>query len=120
MSLASLSPENRIVSGLRILDCAAGSFVQIAKQLGASISAGGLSESLNGKRALDNSIAERLLETLERMHDLQQAIDAPVNWMKTEQVVLALTIRRVARVAGESEDHSFGAVADTATKSVVQ
>jgi len=120
MSLASLSTENRIASGLRLFDCAAGNFVLIAKQLGTSISAGGLSEALNGKRPLDNSIAERLLDVLSRMADLQNAVDVPVDWSQTERIVTALTIRRIAQIAAVMKDHSLHAAADTATKSVVQ
>ena len=120
MALASLSAENRIAAGLRMFGCAAGNFVLIAKQLGTPISAGGLSEALNGKRPLDNSIAERLLEVLSRMADLQNAVDVPVDWSKTERIVTALTIRRIAQIAAVMKDHSLHAAADTATKSVVQ
>jgi hypothetical protein len=120
MALATLSPENRIASGLRLFECSARNFVEIARQLNIRTNTSALSEALNRKQLLDNSIAEQLLEILSRMADLRDAVDVPVDWSKTERIVTALTIRRIAQIAADEKDHSLDAAADTATKSVVQ
>jgi len=115
---ATLSPENLIESGLRSFQCAGRNFVEIAKSLGVKISQGGFSEQM--KRSFDRDTAEMLLGILERMRDLQEVVgDAPVDWAQTERVSRALTIRRIAQIAAELNDHSFDETAASAVKSVI-
>ncbi len=114
---ATFSPEARIENGLRVLMCSGRNFVDVAKSLNVKISHGGLSEGL--KKGFDRGTPEKLLEVLELMRSLQEAVDdAPVNWARTERVVTALTIRKVAQVAAEMNDHGFDATAASATKLV--
>jgi hypothetical protein len=118
---ATFSAENRILMGLKLFDCAADSFVEIAKQLNVRISRGGFSEMVNGKKTFDNSTAEQLLQVLERMGDLQDAVgEVPIDWSRVERVVVAMVVRRIAQIATELRDSRFDESAEAATKSVVQ
>ena len=115
---ATFSPEQRIESGLRVLGCSGRNFVEIAKTLGVKISHGGFSEQVN--KSFDRDTADMLLGILERMRDLQEVVgDAPIDWAQTERVSRALTIRRIAQIAAELNDHSFDETAASAVKSVV-
>jgi len=112
---AAFSPESRIEAGLRSLACSGRSFVDIAKGLNVRISHGPFSEGL--KKGFDVTMAESLLDILERMRDLQQAVaDAPVDWSRTDRVTTALTIRRVAQFAAEFNDHRLDGVAEAAVR----
>jgi hypothetical protein len=116
---AALSPEARVPKGLELFRCSGNAFVKIAKELGVRIAQGPFSEVLNQKRSFDAGVGERLLEILDRMTNLQNAIgEAPIDWTQTDRVVNALTIRRIAQIAAESKDTRLDLAADTATKSV--
>lgn len=118
MSPASLSNEARIANGLRLFGCSGRSFVEIAKSLGVPISHGPFSEQM--KASFHQELAEKLLEVLARMADLQDAVEVPVDWTRTERIASALTVRLVARIAAQSKDIRFDEYARTATKLVVQ
>ena len=115
---ATFSPEARIEAGLRMFRCSGRNFVEIAKTLGVKISHGGFSEQI--KESFDPDTSDMLLGILERMRDLQAVVgDAPIDWAQTERVSRALTIRRIAQIAAELNDHSFDETAASAVKSVI-
>jgi len=101
MGFSSLSPEGQLDSGLHGLNCPAGSFVEICKQLGIKVSVGGFSEAMSGKRPFDREILNRLLEVLSRMNLLQSSIDVPIARARTKEVADALTSRLILQVATE-------------------
>lgn len=120
---ATFSAKNRILMGLKLFDCAADSFVEIAKQLNVRVSRGGFSEAVNGKKQFDQSIAEQLLLVLERMRELQDAVGvAPINWSRTESVITAMVANRVESAHEElgMEDPRFDESVKQITRSVTQ
>jgi hypothetical protein len=72
------------------------------------------------KTSFEQSLAERLLEILARMADLQNAVEVPIDWTRTERIATALTVRLVAQIAAQSKDSRFDDYARTATKLVHQ
>jgi hypothetical protein len=117
--VATFSPEGRIVTGLRLL-CSHRSFVEIARALGVQISHGPFNEAVNGKKPLEREVGERLLEILSRMQELQNEVGLPLNWSKTEEIAMALTIRLTAQIARELEieNPEIQNIAARATKEV--
>jgi len=101
MPVAALSPEGRLETGLRDLNCSGRSFVEIGKALGARIAHGPFSEALSGKKPLDRETGTRLLDILQRMCELESEIDAPIDWSRSQRVSNALTVRLVAKIAAE-------------------
>jgi hypothetical protein len=117
----SFSPETRIANGLRVLNCAADSFVKIATEAGVKVARGTFSEIMADKnnRDFENSLAERLLGVMEEMRTLQEDAGVlPVDWCRTDRIGRALTIRRLQSSANSLGDHTFDALAQDATKSV--
>lgn len=121
--VAALSPEGRIDTGLRSLQCSGRNFIEIAKALGARVGTGSFSESLNGKRTFDRETGERLLEILSRMRELQDSVSVPVDWARVEEITNALTTRLVANIAGEiglTERDELSKMAEKARSAVAQ
>jgi hypothetical protein len=121
--LATLSPENLISTWLRANDCAGDSLVEIAKQVGVRVSRGGLSLALNGKKALDAPVAEKLLQLIDELSCLQDAVAEAmvlpaihVDWTKTETISTAVTARRLKDLS--EDDERFVQFADSLTKLV--
>ena len=114
--------EAKILRGLEHLGCAARNFVLITNTVGLTR----FMEGLNGVpgRHFSDAVAERMLEVLGEMYQLQIDLDAvngthiPIDFSKVDAVTTALTIRRVARIASEQNDHTLDAQALRATKSV--
>jgi hypothetical protein len=116
--ITSLSPEGRIRSGLRRLTCTENSFVKISQVVGRTRFVQGITDGPDQKD-FDRDDAERMLEILGRMDELQEAAIAPIDWAQTDRVRTALTIRLAAKI--EREDYGsnqLDAAASAATKKV--
>ena len=123
-ALATHSNEGKIQRGLEHLGCAARNFVMIAGTLGLTR----FMEGLNGVpgRHFSDATAGRMLEVLGEMYQLQIDLDAvngahiPIDFSKVDAVVTALTVRRVARIAAEDNDHALDAHALRATTALME
>jgi hypothetical protein len=121
-ALPSHSNEGKIQRGLQHLGCAARNFVLIANTLGLTR----FMEGLNGVpgRHFSDAVAERMLEVLGEMYELQIDLDAvngthiPIDFSRVDAVTTALTIRRVAKIEAEGGSHSLEALAERATNAV--
>jgi hypothetical protein len=109
--LTALSPETKIKSTLRELNCAESSFAKLVVGIvGKTRIAQGLSSGPD-QRDFVRADAERLLEFVEEMRELQLAAGVPVAWERTELVHTVLVARRVQRIAAELDrETSQGAV----------
>jgi hypothetical protein len=122
MAVASLSAERKILDALRGFNCSIRDFAEISGVIGRSR----LSEGLNGTpgKNLDQNTMERLFDCLDRMQNLQNAIDkaadAPVmvDWSKTTKIVNALVVRLVAQC--DQDNHSLDGLVESSTKLVTQ
>jgi hypothetical protein len=123
-ALPSHSNEGKIQRGLQHLGCAARNFVLIANTLGLTR----FMEGLNGVpgRHFSDAAAQRMLEVLGEMYQLQIDLDAvnsthiPIDFSKVDAVMTALTIRRVAKIAAETNDHTLDAHALRATTALME
>jgi len=122
MAVASLSPEQKILDGLRGFNCSIRDFAEISGVVGRTR----LSEGLSGTpgKNLDQNTIERLFDCLDRMQSLQDAVNdaanAPVmiDFSKTERIVNALVVRLVAQC--DQTNHSLDGLVESTTKSVTQ
>jgi hypothetical protein len=105
------SNEAKIERTLKQLGCAAQNFCKIA-----GVGLTRFLQALNavpGKHLSDHQAAH-LLEALGEMYELQLDVDAitgthiPINFARLDAVVTALTIRRVAKIAEQENDHTLG------------
>jgi len=116
----SFSNEGRIDAGLRFFNCSGRAFAQIAQELGIKISLATFAAKLSGG-SFDQRTAERLLEVLEQMRELQTAINetakahVAIDWNKVDHVVSALKLRQIQKIALEDGDHRFDRMAQVAT-----
>jgi hypothetical protein len=123
-ALATHSNERKIQRGLEHLGCAARNFVLIAKTVGLTR----FMEGLNGVpgRHFSDANAERMLEVLGEMYELQIDLDTvngahiPIDFSKVDAVETALTIRRVARIAADENDHALDQQALRATTDLME
>jgi hypothetical protein len=123
-ALPTHSNEGKILRGLEHLGCAARNFVLIAKTVGLTR----FMEGMNGvpARHFSDDDAQRMLEVLGEMYELQIDVDAvngthiPINFSKVDAVTTALTIRRVAKIAAEENDHALDEQALRATKKLME
>jgi hypothetical protein len=121
-ALSTHSNERKIQRGLEHLGCAARNFVLITKTIGLTR----FMEGMNGVpgRHFSDAAAERMLEVLGEMYELQVDLDAvngthiPIDFSKVDAVTNALTIRRVAKIAAEQNDHTLDEYSLRATKSL--
>lgn len=131
---AKFSVENKIVEGLKALDCSDASFVAICKANGVPISAGVFSQVLNGKSktpGFESTLGHRMLDILKEMQSLQDDFVVPlrtsdgtvvthdasggkiesvpvwVDWGKSAQVSAALCYRRMRSIASELHDEEL-------------
>jgi hypothetical protein len=114
MALATFSPEAKIKNGLRELNCAESNFANFAGVVGRTR----LMEGLAGQKDFERHDAERMLQVLEEMRELQSEIDVPIDWSRVDKISTALAIRRVAKIAAELNDDSMNAKAAEATREV--
>jgi hypothetical protein len=121
--LASHSNEAKIARTLNQLGCAAQNFCRIA-----GIGLTRFLQALNavpGKHFSDEQAA-RLLEVLGEIYDLQLDVDRmanshlPINFTRVDDVLTALTIRRVAKIAAATNDHALDEQALRATKNLME
>ena len=120
--LATHSREAEIERRLKNLNCSGRSFVLIARLLGVAISESRLSEYVRGIQSLGKDTEDKMIDTLDRMVELQNAVFSAVDvngnrigfvqvaWTETEKVVDALTARQLAAIArdeGLDEDKRF-------------
>jgi hypothetical protein len=116
---ATFSPEAQIDIALRDLDCSGRSFVDIARAAGVQIAHGPFSEALNGKKAFERNVADRLTRLVVEMKQLQRDVpEVPIAWTNHVRIANALTVRRLQRAAVELDDHRFDGLAEEATKSL--
>ena len=116
--LATHSNEAKIARTLAQLGCAAQNFCKIA-----SVGLTRFLQALNAVpgRHFSDQQASHLLEVLGEMYELQLDVDAitkshvPINFSRVDDVLTALTIRRVAKVAAEENDHTLDSQALRAT-----
>jgi hypothetical protein len=115
---ATHSNEAKIERTLTQLGCAAQNFCKFA-----GVGLTRFLQALNavpGKHFSDRQAAY-LLEVLREMYELQIDVDAitgthiPINFTRVNDVMTALTIRRVAKIAGEENDHTLDSQALRAT-----
>jgi hypothetical protein len=93
------SPEGRLQSALRgeLDGCSDRSFAAIA-----GVNVAEFCRVMNGK-SLDHDEADRLLDLVQRMKELQTAVgDAPIDWTKTDRVMIALAARLLDSIDPES------------------
>lgn len=119
---AALSVESKIDGALRGFRCSQASFVALFKDLyREGLSAGLLNEAINGRRSLDQNIAEKIFSLLSQMDSLQKAVNdvfttpVSVDWGRTQEISTALTLRMLAQV---DQGQQFVELADQATKAV--
>jgi hypothetical protein len=121
--LATHSNEAKIERTLKQLGCAAQNFCKIA-----GVGLTRFLQALNavpGKHFSDQQAAH-LLEVLGEMYELQLDVDAitkshvAINFARVDDVLTALTIRRVARIAAEEHDHTLDSQALRATAALTE
>jgi hypothetical protein len=123
-ALATHSNEGKIQRGLEHLGCAARNFVLITK----TVCLTRFMEGLNGVpgRHFSDAAAQRMLGILGEMYELQIDLDAvnnahiPIDFSKVDAVETALTIRRVAKIAAEEQDHTLDSRALRATTALME
>jgi hypothetical protein len=123
-ALATHSNEGKILRGLEHLGCAARNFVLIANTVGLTR----LMEGLNGVpgRHFSDAAAQRMLEVLGELYELQIDLDAvngthiPIDFSKVDAVETALTIRRVAKITADENDHALDEQALRATTALME
>src|SRR5438876_930624 len=77
--LATHSREAEIERRLKNLNCSGRSFVLIARLLGTSISESRLSEYVRGIQSLGKDTEDKMIDTLDRMVELQNAVFSAVD-----------------------------------------
>ena len=116
------SNEGKIARGLSHLGCAAMNFCKFANVVSLSRFQQAMND-IPGKHFNDDDAA-RLLEVLGELYELQVDADAitgshlPLNFARVDDVMTALVIRRVARIAGEEGNHTLDKMAERATNAV--
>jgi hypothetical protein len=126
---AAFSNEAKIQRGLDLLGCAAVNFCKLAGICGKTR----FMEAMNGipGRHFNDKDAQALLSYLERLYDLQSAVDdttrdprtgqtvhVPLDFTRHEEIGVALTIRLAQTVCLEDDDHTLDAVAERATNAL--
>lgn len=121
--LATYSNEARIAHTLKQLGCAAQNFCRIAG-VGLTRFLQGINAE-PGKHFRDDNAAH-LLDVLGELYELQLNVDGlakthvPINFACVDAVMTALTIRRVAKIAAEENDHALDAQALRATTALME
>jgi hypothetical protein len=121
--LATHSNEAKIERTLAQLGCAAQNFCKIA-----GVGLTRFLQAVNGEpgKHFRDEDAAHLLEVLGELYELQVDLDAitgthiPINFTRLDAVMTALTIRRVAKVAAEENDHTLDPQALRATTALVE
>jgi hypothetical protein len=121
--LATHSNEAKIARTLTQLGCAAQNFCKIA-----GVGLTRFLQALNAVpgRHFSDEQAAHLLEVLGELYELQLDVDRlarahiPIHFTRVDDVLTALTIRRVAKIMAEESDHTLDSQALSATKSLTE
>jgi predicted ArsR family transcriptional regulator len=116
MAVGTLSTEATIRRQLKELNCAENAFAVFNGVVGRTR----FFEAMQGKpgKHFSHDDAERMLQVLEEMRELQSEIDLPIDWSQANKVETALVIRRVSKIAAELNDTTLNAAAAKATQSL--
>ena len=117
MAVASFSPEGRMIAKLLKLGCSEFAFQKIVQGI---CGKNRIIEAFKDPaKNFDNELAERLMEKILQMEELQAAVaPVPVDWSRADKVATALTIRLASKIADEMGISQFQVPADEATKAV--
>ena len=121
--LAIHSNEAKIARTLAQLGCAAQNFCKIA-----GVGLTRFLQAINGEpgKHFRDKDAAHLLEVLGELYELQVDVDGignahiPINFTRVDAVMTALTIRRVAKLAAEENDHALDSQALRATTALTE
>jgi hypothetical protein len=121
--LATHSNEAKIARTLTQLGCASQNFCRIA-----GVGLTRFLQGINGEpgRHFRDDNAAHLLDVLAELYELQLDVDGlakahiPINFTRVEDVLTALTIRRVAKIAAEENDHALDPHALRATTALME
>src|ERR1700689_4957090 len=121
--LASHSNEAKIARTLTQLGCAAQNFCKIA-----GVGLTRFLQALNAVpgRHFSDEQAAHLLEVLGELYELQLDVDVitgthvPINFIRVDDVLTALAIRRVAKIMAEENDHTLDSRALSATTALME
>ena len=121
--LATHSNEAKIERTLTQLGCAAQNFCKIA-----GVGLTRFLQAVNGEpgKHFRDEDAAHLLAVLGELYELQVDVDGianahiPINFTRVDAVMTALTIRRVARIAAEENDHAVDEQALRATTALME
>jgi hypothetical protein len=125
LMLGTLSNEARILRGLNLLNCPPTNFAKLA-----GIPKTRFLQGLNGEpgRAFSDEDAQRYLSFIEKLFELQVAVDElakdangkvkhlPLDWSRFNEIGDALVIRLAQQVCLETGDHQLDEVAARALK----
>jgi hypothetical protein len=124
----TLSAEVRIERGLRHFECSGRNFVELARASGIQVAQSSFALVMSDKgKDFDADTAERLLDLLEQMRKLQEAVSlnglykgdgtvfVAIDWSRTERLSTALAYRRLQQVASELGDSRLDEIAKAAT-----
>jgi hypothetical protein len=127
--LAAFSNEMKIQRGLDLLGCASVNFCSLVGVCGKTR----FMQAMNGEagRHFSDHDAQTFLSYLERLYELQRAIDettrdpktgttshVPMDFTRYEEIGNALTIRLAQTVCLEDDDHQLDAVAARVTNAL--
>ena len=120
MAVPMYSPEGRMIEKLRNLNCAESSFAKLVVGIAGKTR---IAEAFkDSAKAFPAEIADRLLERVSQMEELQAAVaPIPIAWERTEEIRNALATRLAWRIQvelGIPDDLSHAA--DWATKQVTR
>ena len=128
-TLAAFSNEAKIQRGLDLLGCAAVNFCRLVGICGKTR----FMEAMNGvpSRHFNDQDAQACLSYLERLYELQRAVDdttrdprtgrtihIPMDFTRYEEIGNALTIRLAQTICLEDNDHALDVAAERATNSL--
>jgi hypothetical protein len=128
-ALAAFSNEAKIQRGLDLLGCAAVNFCSLVGICGKTR----FMEAMNGVpgRHFNDQDAQTFLSYMERLYDLQNAIDdaardpktsqtihVPMDFTRYEEIGEVLAIRLAQTVCLEDNDHQLDAIAQRATNAL--
>jgi hypothetical protein len=128
-ALAAFSNEAKIQRGLDLLGCAAVNFCSLVGICGKTR----FMEAMNGVpgRHFNDQDAQTFLSYMERLYDLQNAIDdaardpktggtihVPMDFTRYEEIGEVLAIRLAQAVCLEGDDHALDAAAERAIKAL--
>jgi hypothetical protein len=128
-ALPAFSNEMKIQRGLDLLGCASVNFCSLVGICGKTR----FMQAMNGEpgRHFSDKDAQAFLSYLERLYDLQRAVDdaardpqtgqtihVPMDFTRYEEIGTVLAMRLAQEVCLESDDHALDVAAERATNSL--